>query len=140
MNSDKDFAGKDFAGDYKGLNDVDACGFDDADTGCEKSVGFHPCFDSNGVWYVIDLGARMLRVGTNGGCDYHRMCSWLDLMPPIADIRSFIVPGVQVMKRVACYAKVVNRLNREFETKALNCVTNLNTLPNFNYLECQRHT
>ena len=69
----------DVAGDHKAQNDVDACGFDDADTGCETSVGFHACFDSSGVWNVLDLDVRRHRVGTKGGCDYHRMCSWLDV-------------------------------------------------------------
>jgi hypothetical protein len=46
------------------------------------------------------------------------------------------------MEPVRCVVVSIslNRLNREFETDALNCVTYLNTLPTLIYLETRRST
>ena len=84
---------KDVPGGHKGLNDEGACDFgDEEDTGCEKSVGFHSCADSNGAWNVFDLDVRMHREGTTmleSGADYHRTCSWLEWMPLVEGYRHY---------------------------------------------------
>lgn len=70
---------KDDAGDYNELHDEGARGFDDVYIGCERSVGFQSCADSNDAWKMLDLDVKMPLVDTKmleDDGDFHRMCSW----------------------------------------------------------------